>query len=145
MILASGNFLANKFSLWMFHKLDVIRAFGFGSWFGHSALRIELWNYSWLAFALIPGTLWMVWVRVNREYDWIERKRKLDRPIFNFLKAVAKAIDGGQDKKEIQAEISSRIAAVEARSQARIRELEKELAELRMAYAETETKEPWKE
>ncbi|GEM_PF-2972562 len=128
-ILALGRFLSDRFDTSLFHNLDRIKAFNFGQWFGHSPLRATLWNYSWLAFAVFPALLWMIWVRINLEYDWVERRRILDRPIHTFFKGFSKWIEGDAGLRAATVAYERRLAAAEER----IHRLE---AELREAHAE---------
>jgi hypothetical protein len=89
-----GRFLAQRFDGALFHSVDTLRAFGIGFWFAHSDLRATLWDYSWIVFALFPAALWLVWCRINLEYDYVQRGRKLDRPIFKFFQALVGWIEG---------------------------------------------------
>jgi hypothetical protein len=103
-ILLLGNFLSERFDGVLFHRLDSIRAFGLGFLFSHSELRADLLRSSWMVFALIPAAAWMVWIRINLEYDYVQGNRRLDRPIFKFFQALSLWIeDGGQAKRERQA------------------------------------------
>lgn len=130
-ILALGRFLSDKFDTALFQSLDRIKAFNFGQWFGHSPLRATLWDSSWLAFALVPGLLWLIWVRINLEYDWVNRCRKLDRPIYSFFKSLSKWIEGDGEVRAVSLAYERRLAAAEER----IHRLEDELHE---AHAELE-------
>lgn len=103
-IVLIGHWFSDRFDSVLFRKVDAIRAFGLGEWFGHSALRATLWEYSWAIFAVAPALAWMVWVRINLEYDWIERRRKLDRPIYKFFAGFFRWIeDGGEMQRQRQA------------------------------------------
>jgi hypothetical protein len=103
-ILLIGNFLSERFDGALFHRLDSIRAFGLGFVFSHSELRATLLRSSGLIFALIPAAAWMVWVRINLEYDYVHMGRRLDRPIFKFFQAFSDWIEaGGAAKRERQA------------------------------------------
>jgi hypothetical protein len=94
-ILALGSFFSDHFDTVIFRSLDGIKAFGIGAWFGHSPLRETLWNYSWLFFSAVPALAWLVWVRINMEYDWVNGRKRLDRPIFAFFHGIARWIEGG--------------------------------------------------
>jgi hypothetical protein len=103
-ILLIGSFLSERFDGGLFHRLDSIKAFGLGFVFSHSELRATLLRSSWLIFASIPAAAWMVWVRINLEFDYLQQRRRIDRPIFNFFQALSLWIeDGGQAKRERQA------------------------------------------
>lgn len=133
-IMAAGFFLSNLFDTNFFLWLDSIKAFGIGSWFSHSPIRQTLWIYSWVAFAVAPALLWLVWVRVNLEYDWVERGRRLDRPIYTFFRGLFRWIDGvDAGKWQFQA-MQFRAAQAEDR----VRKLESDLAQARQAYADLE-------
>jgi len=94
-IVLIGRFLAQRFDGALFHRVDSIRAFGIGIWFAHSELRATLWDYSWIVFAFIPAAIWLVWCRINLEHDYLQNRRKLDRPIFKFFQALLGWIEGG--------------------------------------------------
>lgn len=126
-ILAIGKILSDRLDVQLLHRLDAVKAFGIGAWFGHSPLRAELWAYSWAAFALAPALAWLVWVRINVEYDWVNHRRRLDRPIFGFFQGLARWIEGGGEARRLRLEYETRLA----RSQDHIHRLEAELA----AYA----------
>lgn len=123
-ILAVGKALSDHFDTFLFQRLDAIKAFGLGAWFGHSALRETLWTYSWLFCAAAPALAWMVWVRINMEYDWINRCRKLDRPIFGFFQGLTRWIEGGGEARQMQLAYERRLA----QAQDHIHRLEAELA-----------------
>jgi hypothetical protein len=135
-MLAVGKILSDHFDTFMFRRLDTIHAFGIGAWFAHSPLRETLWTYSWLFFAAAPAFAWLVWVRINMEYDWINQRRKLDRPIFGFFSGMAAWFEGGGESRQIQLAYERRLA----QSQDHIHRLEAELA----AY-ESESGEPWQD
>src|SRR4051812_35714366 len=94
-IVLLGNFLSARFDGVLFHRLDSIRAFGLGFLFSHSELRANLLRSSWMIFALIPAAAWMVWIRINLEYDYVQLGRRLDRPIFKFFQALSLWIEAG--------------------------------------------------
>jgi hypothetical protein len=126
-ILILGNFLSGRFDGPVFRRLDSIRAFGLGFEFAHSALRASLLRYSPFIFALIPAAAWMVWVRINLEYDPARAARSLDRPVFRAFQAFLAWVEGrGAEPAERQAR-EARLA--QARD--RIRRLEAELAAAR--------------
>jgi hypothetical protein len=126
-ILAIGRFLADRFDTALFRSVDSIRAFGLGYAFAHSDLRLALWRYSWLVFALIPAAAWMVWVRINLEYDFLQRRRRLDRPVFKFFQALGRWIEGGDEVKRVRMELEGRLA----RAHDQIHRLEAELSAAR--------------
>jgi hypothetical protein len=109
-ILFLGSFLSERFAGVLFHRLDSIRAFGVGFVFAHSELRATLLHSSWLIFALIPAAAWMVWVRINLEYDYLQRGRRLDRPIFKFFQALSLWIEAGGPAKREQQALEVRLA-----------------------------------
>ncbi len=135
-ILALGRFFSDHFDANLFRRMDTIKAFGIGSWFSHSPLRESLWTYSWLFFAVAPALAWLVWVRINMEYDWINHGRRLDRPIFNFFQGLAKWIEGGSEAQQVRLAYERRLA----QSQDQIHRLEAELA----AHA-AESSEEWQD
>src|SRR5256885_1941577 len=91
-----GRFLAQRFDGALFHRVDSMRAFGIGFWFAHSELRATLWDYSWIVFAFTPAAIWLVWCRITLEQDYLQNRRRLDRPIFKFFQALLGWIEGGQ-------------------------------------------------
>ena len=95
-VLLIGRFLAGCFDDAIFGRVDSIKAFGLGFGFAHSELRSILREFSWLVFAAIPAAGWMVWVRINLEYDPV-RGRTLDRPVFEFFRALARWIESGKE------------------------------------------------
>jgi len=95
-IVLIGRFLAQRFDGALFHRIDSIRAFGIGIGFTHSELRATLWDYSWIVFAFIPAAIWLVWCRINLEHDYLQNRRRLDRPIFKFFQALLGWIEGGR-------------------------------------------------
>jgi hypothetical protein len=123
-ILAVGHFFSDHFDSFIFRWLDSVKAFGLGSWFGHSPLRETLWTYSWAFFAVFPALAWMVWVRINIEYDWINSRRRLDRPIFTFFQGIGRWIEGGGEVRQVKLAYERRLAIAEDR----VRRLEGELA-----------------
>ena len=135
-ILALGKALSDQFDTFLFRRLDAVKAFGMGIWFAHGPLREALWSYSWLFFAAAPALAWLVWVRINMEYDWINNRRKLDRPIFGFFQGIALWIEGGGETRRISMEYERRLA----QRQDQIHRLEAELA----AY-EAESGEEWQD
>lgn len=133
-ILGAGFFLSNQFDTALFRWLDSLKAFGIGAWFRHSPIRETLWNYSHLIFAAGPALFWMIWVRVNLEYDWVERRRVLDRPIFNFVRGFFRWLEGVDASKwKLQ---SAEFRAAQAEDHAR--KVEGELGRLRKDYADLE-------
>jgi len=128
-----GRFLAQRFDGALFHAVDSLRAFGIGFWFAHSDLRGTLWDSSWMVFALIPAALWLVWWRINLEYDYMQHGRRLDRPIFKFFRALFRWIEGadggssGVAATRAGGELERRLA----QSHDHIHRLEAELAALR--------------
>ena len=137
-ILLIGNFLAERFDGVLFHRLDSIKAFGLGFVFSHSELRAGLLRYAWLIFALIPAAAWMVWVRINLEYDYLQNRRRLDRPIFKFFQALSVWIeDGGRAKREQNA-LEGRLA----QAHDHIHRIEAELAAAR-AESRTRARAEW--
>lgn len=135
-ILALGRYFSDRFDSVFFQRLDVIKAFGIGVWFSHSPLRETLWTYSWLCFAVAPALAWLVWVRINLEYDWINHGRRLDRPIFNFFQGIARWIEGGGEAQQVRMTYERRLA----QSQDHIHRLEAELAALK-----AESEEEWQD
>jgi hypothetical protein len=129
-ILAAGRFLSDSFDTGLFHSLDKIKAFGFGAWFGHSPLRATLWDFSWLAFAFFPALLWLVWVRINLEQDWVNMRRRLDRPIFTFFKGLGRWIEGDDEIKAASLAYERRLAEAGERIRALGKELDEAHAEL---------------
>jgi hypothetical protein len=133
-ILAAGTFLSQQFDTAVFRWLDSLKAFGLGSWFSHSPLRETLWAYSQLLFAAPAALLWLAWMRINLEYDYVERGRKLDRPIFKLVRGLLRWIEG-TDAGAWQAQNATfRLA----QSEDRARRLEAELMKTRQAYADLE-------
>lgn len=127
-----GRFLAQRFDGALFHRVDSLRAFGIGFWFAHSELRATLWDYSWMVFALFPAALWLVWCRINLEYDYLQG-RKLDRPIFKFFQALFRWIEGvsGQGAPGAARLPGPELEKRLAQSHDHIHRLEAELAALR--------------
>lgn len=133
-ILAAGRLLSDLFDIQVLRWLDSVQAFGMGAWFSHSPARALLWNFSWPAFSLAPGLLWLVWVRINLEYDFAARRRRLDRPVYDFLRGCFRWIDG-VDAGRWQLE-AARFRMAQAED--RVRSLEGELARVRRDYADLE-------
>lgn len=147
-ILALGRFFSDHFDSFLFRRIDSVRAFGLGAWFSHSPLRETLWNDSWLAFAIVPALAWLVWVRINMEYDWVNGRRRLDRPIFTFFQNIARWIEGGGEVHVVRQAYERRLAV----ELDRVRRLETDLAEARGAAetfesfgSATETGEEWRD
>jgi hypothetical protein len=144
-VLMIGRFFSDHFDTFLFHKLDTIKAFGLGQWFGHSSIRQTLWDYSWLTFAIVPALAWMVWVRINMEYDWVNGRRRLDRPIFTFFLGLARWIEGGGEVQMVRQAYERRLAIELDRA----RRLEAELAAANGTGAPfesaTETGEEWRD
>ena len=133
-ILAIGRFLSDKFDAVALRGLDHVKPFGFGSWFSGHPFRDLLWEYSWLAFAFIPAVFWLLWVRINLEYDWVNRRRRLDRPIYTLFKKLGSWIDGRKEIRELTLVYERRLAAAEER----IHRLEQELEEAYAANADSD-------
>jgi hypothetical protein len=133
-VLAAGRLLSDLFDSQVLRWLDSVQAFGLGAWFGRSPVRVLLWKYSWPAFSLAPGLLWLVWVKVNVQYDRALRRRRLDRPLYDFARGFFRWIDG-VDAGKWQLE-AARFRAAQAED--RVRALEAELARARKAYADLE-------
>jgi signal transduction histidine kinase len=133
-ILAAGFFLSSHFDTSLFLWIDSVKVFGIGAWFSHSPIRQTLWIYSWAVFAAAPALLWMVWFRVNLEYDWVERSRRLDRPIYNFVRGFCRWIDGVDASKWQMQSLQFRTAQAEDRA----RKLEADLVQARKAYSDLE-------
>jgi hypothetical protein len=138
-ILGLGRFFSDHFDSLIFSRMDAIKAFGMGAWFSHSPLRETLWNSSWLFFAIVPALAWMVWVRINLEYDWINRGRRLDRPIFTFFQGLFRWIDGGGEVQRVRQAYEHRLAVAEDRA----RRLEAELARSAAAFEPAAEAEQW--
>lgn len=129
-ILGAGYFFSTQFDTDLFRWLDSLTAFGVGPWFRHSPARETLWNHSYLIFAAGPALLWLLWVKMNLEYDYIERGRTLDRPIYNFVRGCFRWVDGTDASKwQLQ---SAQFRAAQAEDHAR--KLAGELARLRKDY-----------
>lgn len=136
-VLAAGVFLARQFDADLLRWLDTRKTFGIGAWFAHSPLRRIVWNFAWLFCAVPPALLWLLWARLNLEYDWVARARRLDRPIFNFARGFFLWVEGGEGGQTRFGQLQSaqfRAAQAEDRS----RRLEGELAKARRAYADLE-------
>lgn len=130
--LGAGWFLSQQLDTALFRWLDSVKAFGFGSWFGHSPLRTTLWDFSWVAFAVPPALLWLVWVRMNVEYDYVERRRRLDRPVFGFVRGFFRWIESDESARwQLQ---SAQFRAAQAEDRAR--QLESDLHKAKAAYTE---------
>lgn len=137
-ILALGNFFSDHFDTVIFQGLDGIKAFGIGAWFGHSPLRGILWNYSWLFFSAVPALAWLVWVRINMEYDWVNGRKRLDRPIFSFFHGIGRWIEGGGEVRMLRLAYERRLAIADDR----VRRLEKEL-ETAQAGFDDDSEDEW--
>jgi hypothetical protein len=124
-IAALGRFFSDHFDSFIFQKLDSVKSFGLGFLFSHSSLRENLWNNSWLLFAAVPAAAWLIWVRINMEYDWVNGRRRLDRPIFAFFRGIARWIEGGSELEMARQAYERRLAIEHDRS----RRLEAELAQ----------------
>ena len=133
-ILAAGIFLSDQFDSNFFRWLDSVKVFGLGAWFSHSPIRQTLWIYSWAVFAAAPALLWLVWFRVNLEYDWVERSRRLDRPVYNFMRGFCRWIDGVDAGKWQMQSLQFRMAQAEDRAN----RLESDLSKARQAYVDLE-------
>jgi hypothetical protein len=147
-ILFLGRFFSDHFDSFIFRAMDSARAFGAGAWFSHSALRENLWNDSWLFFAVVPALAWLVWVRINMEYDWVNGRRRLDRPIHMFFRGIARWIEGGGELQVLRQAYERRLAV----ELDRVRRLETDLAEARGSAgafepfeSATETGEEWRD
>jgi hypothetical protein len=123
-ILVLGRFFSDHFDTLIFHRMDSIKAFGLGSWFSHSPLRETLWNSSWIFFSGAPALGWLVWVRINMEYDWVNGRRRLDRPIFTFFQGIGRWIEGEGEARKVRLAYEHRVAVAEDR----VRRLEGQLA-----------------
>lgn len=133
-ILAAGLFLSQQFDTLVFRRLDSLKAFGIGSWFFHSPMRETFWAYSHLVFALPVALLWLAWVRINLEYDYVERGRKLDRPIFKLARGILRWIEGSEAGGAQARSAQFRLA----QSEDRARRLEAELMKTRREFADLE-------
>lgn len=131
-ILAAGRFLSDQFDTAVFRWVDSIQTMGIGAWFRSSPVRPALWADSWLAFSAAPALLWLVWLRVNVEYDYVERARRLDRPLYFFVRGVFRWIDGADKAKWQMQYLQFRLAQAEERAG----KLEKDLGRARKAYSE---------
>jgi hypothetical protein len=129
-ILGLGRFFSDHFDSFIFRSLDSIKAFGLGAWFSHSPMRESLWNASWIFFAVVPALAWLVWVRLNMEYDWVNSRRRLDRPIFTFFQGIGRWIEGGAEVQKVRQAYEHRLAVAEDR----VRRMQAEMAELTAAY-----------
>jgi hypothetical protein len=133
-ILAIGKFLSLQFDTSVFMSLDKIRAFGFGMMFSHSPARALLWNYSFVLFAAAPALLWLIWVRINVEFDYMTNSRRLDRPLYGFMKSLMRWVDDDDGGKfQLQ---TLEFRAVQAEDRAR--KLEAELMRTRQEVADLE-------
>jgi hypothetical protein len=133
-ILGIGRFLSGQFDTSLFMALDKIKAFGFGAMFSHSPIRQVLWDYSFVLFAAAPALLWLIWVRINVEYDYLSRSKRLDRPLYGFFKSLLKWIDGDDGLRwQIQS-----LEFRAAQSEDRARKLEAELMRTRQEVADLE-------
>lgn len=133
-ILAAGRFLSDQFDTALFRWADSIKAFGIGPWFSHSSIRQTLWSDSWLLFASAPALLWLAWFRVNVEYDYVERCRRLDRPLYTFFRGLFRWIDGTDASKWQIQSLQFRLAQAEDRT----RKLETDLLKARAACTKLE-------
>ncbi len=147
-ILTLGRFFSDHFDTSIFRWLDRIKAFGFGLWFTHSPLRENLWDFSWLLFAVIPALGWLVWVRINMEYDWVNSRRRLDRPIYTFFRNLARWIEGGSEAELVRQAYDRKLAVMHDT----VRRLESELMEQAEGFdpegpfeSATETGEEWRD
>jgi hypothetical protein len=133
-IFGVGKFLSTLFDTSVFLTLDRVKAFGFGMMFSHSPFRNVLWDYSWVMFAAAPALLWLIWVRINVEYDYVSRSRRLDRPLYGFFKGLLKWIDGDDGLRwQIQS-----LEFRAAQSEERARKLEAELMRTRQEVGDLE-------
>ncbi|MDB5105279.1 MAG: hypothetical protein JWP91_2968 [Fibrobacteres bacterium] len=123
-ILALGRFFSDHFDTFIFRWMDTVKPFGLGEWFSHSPLRENLWHSSWLFFAIVPALAWMVWVRINLEYDWVNARRRLDRPIFTFFQGLGRWVEGGGELQMVKMAYERRLAIADDR----VRRLEAQLA-----------------
>lgn len=133
-ILSAGLFLSQQFDTAVFRRLDSLKAFGIGAWFAHSPMRETLWAWSHLVFAAPAALLWLAWVRINLEYDYLKRGSKLDRPIFKLVRGLFRWIEGSDGGGSQAQAAQFRLA----QSEDRARRLEAELMKTRQAYADLE-------
>jgi hypothetical protein len=144
-VLFLGHLFSDRFDTAIFRWLDSVKAFGLGEWFGRSDFREKLWTYSWLLFAAMPALAWMVWVRINLEYDWVNGRRRLDRPIYTLFRNFFRWIEGGGELLLVRQAYERRLAA----ELDRVRRLEAELAGAEGTgdsfESATETGEEWRD
>lgn len=139
-ILTLGNFFSDHFDTFIFRGLDGIKAFGIGTWFAHNPLREALWNYSWLFFSAIPALAWLVWVRINIEYDWVNGRKRLDRPIFSFFHGITRWIEGGGEIQMLRLAYERRLAIAHDRA----RRLEEELETAKAGF-DDDSEDQWQD
>jgi len=125
-----GRLFSDHFDSFTFRSLDSVKAFGLGAWFSHSPMRETLWNSSWIVFAVVPALAWLAWIRLNMEYDWVNSRRRLDRPIFTFFQGISRWIEGGGEVLKVKRAYEHRLAVAEDR----VRRMEARMAELTAAY-----------
>ena len=113
-IIALGRFLSSEFDNSLFRWLDQMKAFGFGAWFIASPVRPFLWGYVWTLFCIPPALLWITWIRINLEYDWVNRKSRMDRPLFTFFRGLARWIEG-HNARAIRQAYEQRLAQADDR------------------------------
>ncbi len=131
-MLVIGQLLSEKFDTVIFQHVDRIKAFGLGHWFGQSSLRASLWNYSSLVFAGFPVLLWTIWIRINVEYDWVNHCRRLDRPVFSFVKNLVEWIEGKDTIRQLTMTYERQLQL----SENRIQKLQAELVAIEAEFPE---------
>ena len=112
-ILMIGFFLSEWFAESLLHALDRVQSFGFGTWFGHHALREVVWVYSQWVFAIPPALVWLLWFRLNVEVDFISGQKRLDRPLFKLVAGFFNAIEDGGEMAQVKREYQLKIARLE--------------------------------
>lgn len=89
-----GSQLFAEKLLWV---LDHVRMWDLGTAFRKSEIREWVWNYSDFVFAVPPALLWLLWVRLNVQTDFLSGRKSLERPLFQFVHGFFNWIeDGGE-------------------------------------------------
>ncbi len=125
LIAGTGWIFAHLFAAELFTALAGVEIRGLGDWFVSSNLGRDLWRHRILLFCLPSLLLWLAWARSNLEYDVLNYRHKMNRPVFRLFEAILQWVEGGDSASKQRRVYEYHLAT----AQDTIRKLENRLRE----------------
>ncbi len=119
----TGWLLSQILALPVFRWAAAVQLWGIGNWFVSSNFGRDIWPYRWPLFCIPVLVTWLLWIRLNLQYDIINYRYRMDRPLFTLFERFFQWIEGGDKVTLLKRAYEQRLAAAHDT----IRKLERQL------------------